>query len=544
MFKLESQSLCTDNIDGTTDYAKYSEAALRPLSRLVSNISFYGNMIFTPVDKWNKRSFLKCLDTASTDILEMSKESLLEYIRTARRNRNNPQLFCALTELFVKETNAEISPDIWNSYRMFTGCAIDSPTNERSILSLGVVAAAHTLYNQPVHIISHDEERLLNILNKLDSVFNIMGFSSGFVGKKTGFSDRREQYSRRICFCLSSELVFDYLRDRLILDDMTQALRLQAEILYRDGKARMNNLMLRGLHVALIESMEIVLVDESKKPLEITASQVKDHTISQPKQEQTLIRLSYPGFFRRYKNLSGFGLLESIKNELWDLYRLPVEMKIPGRYQMSDSSFRSIVKYNFEMDESSKWDALLDSLNYYIGKNPCWVSVKTQENFDILKKILDENEIIFEMKSIGQGNLELSTDKHSVSIIYDMADSMYIPEDGVLFLFEYYTIQQVERCKSFMAKQKNTGIECIISMDDSGLNEVVVSNPGLRLMKWLFVSAVRTFPRILSLKDSFFGRILLHLVNKTNTAIQKNIRIALVSQEMKKQKMLSFSARR
>ncbi|MDH5572712.1 MAG: hypothetical protein OEY89_13180, partial [Gammaproteobacteria bacterium] len=493
MYKIENKIAGSHPV-GTTDYAQRSETALRPVSSWKSNISFYGCRLLEQINIRHKWKFLKNSEVAFSAIAEMGKDSLLVYIHTARRERNDARLLCGLIIFFSRQTNAELNPDIWNIYRMYMGCAIDSPANERSIISLGIVAAAHVLYNQPVHIISHDEERLSMIKDNLEPVFKELGFISGLVGKNTASGDRREQYKANVCFCLSQELVFDYLRDRLIIGNMSQALRLQAEVLYKKADARLNHLVLRGLHVGLIESMEVVLIDEARKPLAITKNNVSDMKHEQSHQEQTLIRLSYPGFFRRYKNLAGFGLLNNMGRELWSLYRLPVDMITPSRYQMSDSSFRSIVSYTFVQDNISKWKVLLDEIRGHIGKKPCWVSIKSQNEFEQLRRQFEQHGIKFVTKTLGQDNLRSVIDNQLVTIIFNLADSMYIEEHGILFLVEYNNIQQVQRCKSYMAKQKNTSIECFLSQDDTGLNEVIELHIGLKMIKWLLVRIAGVFP--------------------------------------------------
>ena len=73
-----------------------------------------------------------------------------------------------------------------------------------------------------------------------------------------------------VTYVSNKELAFDYLRDRLVLGHHGSRIDLQLERLAgRDPRSR--RLILRGLHFAIVDEADSVLVDEARTPLIISA---------------------------------------------------------------------------------------------------------------------------------------------------------------------------------------------------------------------------------------------------------------------------------
>lgn len=70
-------------------------------------------------------------------------------------------------------------------------------------------------------------------------------------------------------YCTNKELAFDYLRDRLVIGQRGSNLHLKLESV-RDAKPRTAEFRLRGLHFAIVDEADSVLVDEARTPLIIS----------------------------------------------------------------------------------------------------------------------------------------------------------------------------------------------------------------------------------------------------------------------------------
>jgi preprotein translocase subunit SecA len=81
---------------------------------------------------------------------------------------------------------------------------------------------------------------------------------------------RRAAYRCHVTYCTNKEVTFDYLRDRMILWDRPSEIRLHLERLY-SGRSRVRDLVMRGLHFAIVDEADSVLIDEARTPLIISA---------------------------------------------------------------------------------------------------------------------------------------------------------------------------------------------------------------------------------------------------------------------------------
>jgi preprotein translocase subunit SecA len=82
---------------------------------------------------------------------------------------------------------------------------------------------------------------------------------------------RRQAYAADITYCTNKEIAFDYLKDRIVLGREANQLQLQVERLYEE-RPRMRQLLLRGLHYAIVDEADSVLIDEAKTPLIISGA--------------------------------------------------------------------------------------------------------------------------------------------------------------------------------------------------------------------------------------------------------------------------------
>src|SRR5262249_18896032 len=81
---------------------------------------------------------------------------------------------------------------------------------------------------------------------------------------------RRVQYAKDIVYVSNKELVFDYLKDRIATGSVTQS-QLKLRKLYEPRESA--PLLLRGLHVAIVDEADSVLIDEARTPLIISETE-------------------------------------------------------------------------------------------------------------------------------------------------------------------------------------------------------------------------------------------------------------------------------
>jgi preprotein translocase subunit SecA len=98
-------------------------------------------------------------------------------------------------------------------------------------------------------------------------LFAFFGFSLGVVIQDTALEMRREQYANNIVYVSNKELTFDYLKDRIAAGGVLHThLKLRRLSDNRSAPA----LILSGLHVAIVDEADSILIDEARTPLIIS----------------------------------------------------------------------------------------------------------------------------------------------------------------------------------------------------------------------------------------------------------------------------------
>ena len=82
--------------------------------------------------------------------------------------------------------------------------------------------------------------------------------------------ERRAAYACDVTYCTNKELAFDYLRDRIVLGRTPRPTAAAARAAARRATRASSSLLLRGLHFAIVDEADSVLIDEARTPLIIS----------------------------------------------------------------------------------------------------------------------------------------------------------------------------------------------------------------------------------------------------------------------------------
>lgn len=159
---------------------------------------------------------------------------------------------------------------IYGAMRLIEGCMLEMATGEgksaTAILAAGVMALAGV----PVHVVTVNEYLARRDAESFASVFARLGLRSALVHHELEPRERARAYAADVVFVDNKELVFDYLRDRIALGRRRTRARVSLRRLQHD-KAGARAPLLRGLHFAIIDEADSILVDEAGTPLVISA---------------------------------------------------------------------------------------------------------------------------------------------------------------------------------------------------------------------------------------------------------------------------------
>ena len=155
------------------------------------------------------------------------------------------------------------------AYAMVKGMLAEMATGEGKTLTATLVAGVAGLAGVPIHVVTVNDYLARRDAELMKPLYDALGLSVGVILSGQDLAERQQAYAKDIVYCTNKELAFDYLRDRMVLGQSAGDLTLKAEALH-DRVPRLGQLRLRGLHFALVDEADSVLIDEARTPLIIS----------------------------------------------------------------------------------------------------------------------------------------------------------------------------------------------------------------------------------------------------------------------------------
>jgi preprotein translocase subunit SecA len=160
---------------------------------------------------------------------------------------------------------------IMGGWVLLHGMVAEMQTGEGKTLTATLPACTMALAGVPVHIVTVNDYLAQRDAEWMGPLYRALGLTVGIVVHGMSLEARQAAYACDVTYCTNKEIAFDYLKDRLVLGCHQSRLQLQLERL-TDASARLRRLVLRGLHYAIVDEADSVLIDEARTPLIIAGS--------------------------------------------------------------------------------------------------------------------------------------------------------------------------------------------------------------------------------------------------------------------------------
>jgi len=238
---------------------------------------------------------------------------------------------------------------ILGGWVMLQGMVAEMHTGEGKTLTATLPAATAALAGLPVHVITTNDYLVERDAAIMAPVYEALGLTVAAVTAEMDNATRRLAYQADIVYCSNKTVVFDYLRDLIVLDDDKDEDALRLERL-RGGQARTAELYLRGLSYAIVDEADSVLVDEARTPLIISGVQEQDIE-SVTRQAVDLARGLQPEHYRVLRDERRVGLTEEGRLALQaQCAALPAPWNIPFRREELALSALTVL-HLYDLDE-------------------------------------------------------------------------------------------------------------------------------------------------------------------------------------------------
>jgi preprotein translocase subunit SecA len=141
---------------------------------------------------------------------------------------------------------------------------VEMATGEGKSLAAALAAAVGALAGIPVHVLTANDYLVERDVEQFRPLFDSLGLSVAAVVGGQPADARRVAYGRSVVYVTAKELVFDYLRDRLMQGAHSGWLQRRARAIAAQEEQAP---LLRGLCMAIVDEADSILIDEALMPL-------------------------------------------------------------------------------------------------------------------------------------------------------------------------------------------------------------------------------------------------------------------------------------
>lgn len=215
---------------------------------------------------------------------------LAEFSAHFRRGRDagNPDLvlaaLAAVREAAFRQTGLRpFVVQLMGALALDRGFLAEMATGEGKTLTAALAAVLAGWRGRPCHVITVNDYLAERDARWFEKLFTFAGLTTGHVTSTMESAERTEGYAADITYTTGKEAVADFLRDRLKLGSIHQPDRRLIQQLINPRAVGREGFVMRGLHSAIIDEADSVLVDEAVTPLIICQPRTGDSMIEASK---------------------------------------------------------------------------------------------------------------------------------------------------------------------------------------------------------------------------------------------------------------------
>lgn len=153
-----------------------------------------------------------------------------------------------------------------------SGSLVEMATGEGKTLTIALAAAIAGFTGKPCHVITANDYLATRDAEDLSRFYDYCGIKVAAISAELEGPQRREAYLADVVYCTGKELVADHLRDLIALGPLAESKRRAMTYLLRRRRWS-DQLVLRGLSIAIVDEADNQLIDEAVTPLIISRKQ-------------------------------------------------------------------------------------------------------------------------------------------------------------------------------------------------------------------------------------------------------------------------------
>ena len=211
----------------------------------------------------NVKKVVKKIEAYRDKMVALTDEELqaktLEFKKRVKKESLDkllPEVFAVVREASRRVLGMEPYPvQMMGGIVLFNGQIAEMKTGEGKTLVAAMPSYLMALTGKGVHVVTVNDYLAKRDADEIGQVHRFLGLTVGCVLADMTKHARKEAYNCDITYVTNSELGFDYLRDNM-------AMKLEEKVQ-------------RGLHFAIIDEVDSILIDEARTPLIISGEKDK-----------------------------------------------------------------------------------------------------------------------------------------------------------------------------------------------------------------------------------------------------------------------------
>ena len=209
------------------------------------------------------------------------------------------------------------------------GCVAEMATGEGKTLACTMPVTVAGWRGRGCHVITVNDYLAKRDAEWMGKIYRFCGLTVAYIEQQTPAVERKEAYMADVTYCTNKEVAADFLRDRLLLGRLRGLSSALAAKIAFGGRQATDRLVQRGLHRAIVDEADSILIDESVTPLIISGDAPNPEQIDSFRQAseiaRQLERTSDYSINERYREIEltdrGKARLEELARDLGGLWR-------------------------------------------------------------------------------------------------------------------------------------------------------------------------------------------------------------------------------
>ncbi len=211
------------------------------------------------------------------------QERLLEFRAHFRRGGRDvdarlPEALAAVREAAHRQTGLRpFLVQLMGAAALHRGWLAEMATGEGKTLTASLAAILWGWTRRPCHVVTVNDYLVQRDAEWFGPLYRFCGVRVGHVTAAMPPEERRRHYDCDVTYATSKEVVADFLRDSLHLAALRDPTRRLIRRMLRPGSAQLpDGVVMRGLHSAIVDEADSVLIDEAVTPLIISSMRKND----------------------------------------------------------------------------------------------------------------------------------------------------------------------------------------------------------------------------------------------------------------------------